>query len=358
MQEFFRIDRISATIAAATGVLLFARTGEADKAQRPSPACMAARSAVDSAHASERAGNQGEALESYRSCAAESGCAWLASKCSAKIKLLEAKLPSIVIVANDQTGAPVADVEVRVDGVLRASKLEGTAMAVTPGLHELTLTGSGNLSAMQRVMVLEGQHDQIVTVAIRPKPPAARARATAEVAASPSKRQPAQAPTDRAEPSPASATDYKSARGSEGKESSGSDGKAAPSDAAKAETPVEPASAGRTHWVLPRSPLPYTIGAVGLTGVAAGILTTVWGNKDNTELENQCSPNCNPSSQRHIKTLYTIADVSYGVGIAALGVATWMFASSHAEEKVPSAATIVDVHPMPSGALASVSGHF
>lgn len=355
MRELFRIDRIGTTMAAAATMLLLARTSEADKGR-----CSAARSAVDSAHASERAGNLGDSLESYRSCAAQTDCAWLASKCAAKITTVEAKLPSILIVANDETGEPVADVEVRVDGVLRASKLQGTALALAPGLHELSLTGGGH-SGAQRVMILEGQRNQIVTVALRPKSPAATSKATAETAASSPGRKPVQPSSGATESSSvaaAAARQDQSSSGTQAEASSGSEGDAVGADAARVETAVESTSPRRMRWVLPRSPLPYTIAAVGLTGVAAGILTTVWGNKDTTTLQNHCAPNCSPSSQTHIKMLYTIADVSYGVGIAALGVATWMFASSRGEEKVPSAATIVDVHPVPSGALASISGSF
>jgi hypothetical protein len=86
---------------------------------------------------------------------------------------------------------------------------------------------------------------------------------------------------------------------------------------------------------------------------------TYWGRKDNDMLA-QCSPNCPQSSVDHIHRLYVSADVSLGVGIAALGAAYWVFAASRSksEEKPADEAYLFTVQPTSSGAFAAVSGSF
>jgi hypothetical protein len=334
-----RIGRIGSVVAGAAAVLLVAAPSRAADKPKASAACNAAGVSVHAAHAAEAAGHTAEAVEAYRACAQETACGWLALKCDAKIKLLQSKLPTIVPVVNDESGQPVVDVEVRVDGAVRTSKLTGLGLSVEPGLHELSFSTGAGVFATEKVMVVEGEHDRPVTVTMHS--PGGKSLPSAAAVAPPATDSSAEKPA-----SPQAATTSSPPPASEGET------KSAPAGAV---TEV----AAPSHWAMPRSALPYTIAAVGVAGIAAGVLTTVWGNKDNSNLEDQCSPHCMPSSLSHIKTLYIASDVSYGVGLAALGVATWMFASSRAPEKAPSAAaTIVDIHPLPSGALASVSGRF
>jgi hypothetical protein len=93
---------------------------------------------------------------------------------------------------------------------------------------------------------------------------------------------------------------------------------------------------------------------VGVAGIAGYGLLTYWGRKDNDKLA-ECSPACNPAAVDHIRKLYTIADVSLGVGIAALvGGTSWWYVKSRRSKE----AVAVDVQPIRSGALASVKGAF
>jgi hypothetical protein len=105
----------------------------------------------------------------------------------------------------------------------------------------------------------------------------------------------------------------------------------------------------------------YLLGGAGALGLGAGALLTYWGKTDNDALS-QCTPNCQPSSVDHIRRMYLAADLSFGAGGAALGVATLLFATSHPGEgaaKAPvKAAYGVDVRPTRSGALALFEGAF
>jgi hypothetical protein len=110
---------------------------------------------------------------------------------------------------------------------------------------------------------------------------------------------------------------------------------------------------------MPSSIGPYLLATVGLAAVGGGVLLTVWGNKDNDQAVSQCNRTCPPSTGDHIRMLYTLADVSYGVGIAGLTVATWLFARSHATEAAPpKTSATFEVAPTRAGAFASVKGSF
>jgi hypothetical protein len=102
---------------------------------------------------------------------------------------------------------------------------------------------------------------------------------------------------------------------------------------------------------------------VGVAALGAGALLTYWGRKD-TDLLGPCSPSCSQSSADHIHSLYVAADISIGVGIAALAGSYWAYAHSRATQEaddqevaVRTTPTLV-VAPTPSGAVGTLSGHF
>jgi hypothetical protein len=105
--------------------------------------------------------------------------------------------------------------------------------------------------------------------------------------------------------------------------------------------------------------MPYLLGTLGIAGLGGAGLLTYWGRKDNAELA-QCAPNCSQESVDHIKKLYLAADVSLGVGAAALATSViWFIASPSSKEKPASQTTYrFDVQPTPAGGFAAVSGRF
>jgi hypothetical protein len=104
---------------------------------------------------------------------------------------------------------------------------------------------------------------------------------------------------------------------------------------------------------------PYILGGVGLVGVGTWGVLTYWGRKDNDALS-ACAPNCSQASVDHVRNLYLAADVSLGVGIAALGTSLVLFmVNPGSKEKPPTQASYrFDVAPSPSGGFATVSGVF
>jgi hypothetical protein len=109
--------------------------------------------------------------------------------------------------------------------------------------------------------------------------------------------------------------------------------------------------------------LSFVTAGVGLASLGAGALLTYWGRKD-TDLLGPCSPSCSQSSADHIHNLYLAADISIGVGVAALAGSYWAYAhfrSTHegSEQEVAERSTpTLVVAPTPSGAVGALSGHF
>jgi hypothetical protein len=319
---------------AAAGLVLCTTPASAKDTKR---ACTPAYVAYKSAQDREKSGKIHEARDLLQTCM-ESTCGGLIPKCKALYEKLKAELPSVVLVVTDDSGNARSDVQVKMDGDLLTSKLDGMAIPVEPGMHEFSFSTGSGVFATQKILIVEGQRNRFISVSMR----------TGAVAST--------APPASTEPKPAAeepnAQQEKSAQGESGPD------KGSHEETAEAASP-SPGRVGNEKWAPPRSTFPYVLGGVGLAGVAAGGLLTLWGNKDNSQLESSCSPNCRPASLDHIRTMYIAADISLGVGAAALAVTTWLFASSRSAEKAPTkSATVLDVHPIPSGAFATVSGGF
>jgi hypothetical protein len=107
------------------------------------------------------------------------------------------------------------------------------------------------------------------------------------------------------------------------------------------------------------SALTYSLGGVGLIGLGGFGLLTEWGRRDNRMLA-QCSPSCPQATVDHIRRLYIAADISLGVGIAAIGAACWVYVSSRStkEERSSRESVVFDLQPTKSGALLALSGSF
>jgi hypothetical protein len=297
----------------------------------PSVVCEPAYVAYGKAIEAEKAGHLRQARDELMTCALSS-CGDLVPKCRERHKQLGLEMASIVPIVTDETGATRVDVRVTIDGELLTSHLDGRGLPIEPGLHEFDFSMDGRVFNTQKIMIAEGQRNRVLTVTRDTKGESVKAVALA----TPAKVSPPSEET-------VSVSD-----------------KPAPEEPAPDKTPSEQfIPAGPSKWALPRSPWPYVLGGVGLAAVTAGGLLTFWGNKDNTELQNQCAPNCNPSSQDHIKAMYIASDISFVAGLGALGVATWLFASSRSAETPPAPSTaVLSVTPTPSGAFASVSGKF
>jgi len=111
-----------------------------------------------------------------------------------------------------------------------------------------------------------------------------------------------------------------------------------------------PPASAKNGWMSTGS---YVLLGTSLAGVAGYGVLTYWGRKDNDKLA-VCSPDCAQSDVDHIDRLYLGANLSLGVGVAALlggAYVMWRNHHSYSLERVA-------VEPTRSGALATFSGSF
>jgi hypothetical protein len=274
----------------------------------------------------------------------------LARECNKEIAQLESDIPSVVLSAKNDTGTPMVDVEVAMDGEPLTSHLDGRAVSVDPGVHQFLFKGADSSVDLVSIPIAQGERNRAVTVQLQrasatlvsaPKEAAAPKEPVAAAASASPIKAPARAEASVPERAPVS---------------SAASREAASSDAF--------ASAAREPFAKETAKnmtLPYVAGTVGLAGLAGfGILYAIARN-DNNNLT-QCWPTCSESRIGDVRKLYVAADVSLGVGVAALGAATWLYFSTKSpsdERPSPKAPRYsVDVQPSRTGFFTSFSGAF
>jgi hypothetical protein len=126
------------------------------------------------AHAAEEGqrlraeGKLREARESFTACAAERCPALIRSDCSGWLAEVEAAVPSVVVraVASEQQGRELFEVEVRVDGVVLTSKLDGRELPLNPGEHHFSFSAVGRVPAEDDIVIRVGEKHRLLTVAL------------------------------------------------------------------------------------------------------------------------------------------------------------------------------------------------
>jgi len=308
-------------------------------ASEPAPASdrRACMSAYNSAGELARGGRFRQARESADGCTAAACSPGLRQKCAALSIEMEAQTPSVVPLVIDEAGEPRVDVRVTMDGELLTSRLDGRSVLVDPGLHKFSFSLDERATVTRDILVGQGQRNRPISVSLRASDRRAK---TAELPATKPldvKAGPGEAVPEKTQP-----TALRPVATSPATESPATDSVAAgPSE-------------GRT----PRSAVPYLLGAAGVAGIGGFGVLTYWGGNDNQSLA-RCSPYCSPASVDRVRKLYTAANISLGVGIAAIGAAavSW-FLLSPEPPKADHAAYVLDVKPVRSGVVAGVSGSF
>ena len=97
-----------------------------------------------------------EAREFLSKCARKTCTDFLQQECTTLYTQLEADVPTVVPVVTDDTGAPHALAEVRMDGELLTSKIDGHALQVDPGKHEFSFGTEAGVFATLKAMIVQG----------------------------------------------------------------------------------------------------------------------------------------------------------------------------------------------------------
>jgi hypothetical protein len=238
------------------------------------------------------------------------------------------------------------------DGEVLTTQLDGRALPVDPGMHDFSFNVEGGAVISQRIMIVEGQRNQPISVSINARDKQAQKRTLAPTVALPpttdAKTAVEKAPVDRSLEEPGE----KRRRDRPAVEKSPRENAVDESDS------TEIAAEPEIHRSNGPGPGPYLLAGAGIAGIGTFGLLTYWGKKDN-DLLTQCSPDCSPASVDRVRKLYLMADISLGVGVAALGSGILWLAMGSKKEKGPAqSAYSVDVKPTPAGAFATVSGTF
>ena len=274
-------------------------------------------------------------------------------ECSARYTRLEADIPSVVPLVTDNAGEPRVLVEMRVDGRLVTSRLDGRAIPIDPGKHQVSFSTDDGVFATRDILVVQGERNRPIRVALHAsKAPGAR---------------PAIEPLSSDEPSssvkaPPPMGDDLAVRPASRRRPLMLD------DSPEASTPTV------TYREAPTSPFAYIFGGIGAAGVTGYVLLSVWGKKDNDLIASHCglTQDCMPASMEHIRKLYLVADISGAAGAVALAAATWLFLRKSVVEEGPADNAVsrrskskrrvsiqtVDVRAVATGAEAMVGGTF
>jgi hypothetical protein len=196
-------------------------------------------------------------------------------RCAVTLQKLEAVTPSIVVRAQLANGDDATDVSVSLGDEQLSSSLDGIAIPVDPGEHRLVLQRLGQAPVSQVLTIREGEKFRAVDVML--------------------------------EPSALSAGAASSSNGSSVASASNFDGRLA---------------AGGT-----------LIG-VGVVGLASFTWLGLKARSDESDLK-LCKPFCSKAQGDSVLARYWMANISAGVGVLALGAATWLLLSGPSQPSSP-----------------------
>lgn len=206
-----------------------------------------------------------DARAMFRACSQPTCPAIVRRDCAKWLAEVDETQPSVVIAAQDASGADLAAVRVKLDERQVASRIDGSPIAVDPGEHTLRVEADGHAPVSQHLIVRVNEKNRLIRVVFQDGPKPA-------VVGPPKKPE----------------------QGSE---------------APKAGTPV--------------AAIVFTgVGVLALGSFAFFGLTS---KHDLGSLRTDCSPYCDQSKLDDVKSKMLVADVSLGVGIVALGIAAVLF---------------------------------
>lgn len=232
-----------------------------------------------------------EAKEKLIDCSRASCPNVVSQDCTQWLSELTTVTPSIVISATDPAGHSVSGVRVLLDGVKVLDGLNGEALAVDPGTHRLHFEADGMRPVEQELSINEGETNRSIAVRLLAL----------------------QTPAPFTKPSP-------------------------------------PSQGSRF-----KATLPYALAGVGAVALGSFAYFGIKGKGEANDLADTCgaTKTCSESQVDPVRNHLLMADVSLGISLVSLGVATWMFISQHsAKAKAP---TVVQVGTVPGSGFVRVN---
>jgi hypothetical protein len=225
-----------------------------------------------------KAGDLIAARENFLLCARDPCPKVFQPECVQWLAEVEKILPSVVFEITSD--APPSAVKVSVDGVVVATRLDGTAVSVNPGEHTFRFEADDRPAVEKRVLIVEGDKSRRVSVVM---------------------------------PSPASTSD-----------TSGTSASSDDADVTHAKT-----STPWGGWLL--------LG-VGAAAFGAFGYFGLHGLSQRSDLD-RCTPHCDQKDIDATRRSFLFADVSLGIGVVAAVAGTWVLLSSSSAPHTPASPT-------------------
>jgi len=189
--------------------------------------------------------------------------------CARWAEELAREIPTVVVVARDESDRDVSFARTLVDGVARSEPGSGHAFELDPGAHTFRVERSGAPPVEQSFTVYQGERDRLLRILVPGTAP--RWQPTATV------------PTY---PPPA-----------------------------RTVAPERP------------SPLPaYVVGGLSVAVLATSAFLGLTGRQQLSDLRTSCAPACTDEQVSPVRTRLVLSDVALGVGLAGAALAVTLFA--------------------------------
>jgi hypothetical protein len=259
---------------------------------------------------------QGKLLEARSRmifCGQSSCPAVVRRECLQTMPDLETMIPSVVFSVRTSEGKDVPSAAVTLDGAPQA--MDGKPVMLDPGGHKVECDAPGFTHYQTTVLASSGEKNRLLSIIMIPNTPATP-------------------------PPSASSTNVHSDV----------------SPAGSALPPPEPAHG------LPAAT--YVLGGIGIAALASMTYFGLSGFSDADDMEKSCKPHCAQSDVDAAHTKILIANISFGVGVAALGGAVWTALASHSDARPGKKEAAgrpmwgVDVTPASGGGLVRMSTRF
>ena len=218
-----------------------------------------------------RAGSLVVARTKLLGCASAACPTFITTDCRRWLDEVDGALPSVVFAAR-AAGRDLERVEVKVDGRLVASRLDGRAIALDPGKHRFTFVAPGHGQGRVDAIINEGSKHRLIAVDLAERAGAA--------------------------PAPPLTLERRS-------------------------PPASP-----RPWVRGL----FMTGAIGLAGFAGFGL---WGLHGERGLRDECAPRCAPARVDGVRRRYLAADLGLAIGAVALGLGAYLDFRPQVDDGLP-----------------------
>jgi hypothetical protein len=198
-----------------------------------------------------------------------------------------------IVIHVESAGQDRSDVKVEMDGKLLTDKVDGKEIDVDPGPHQFKVTLEGHAPAVRDLVMHEGEKVRSFRVVFDPPPPPV--------------------------------------------------------------APTAPDSAPAMHRPIP--PYVYFLGGVALVGAASFAYFGVSSEIERSRLERTCSPNCSDDDVIGLYRRSLFANISAGVGGAALATGVILLIARPSVPVAPGG-TALSVTPVSGGGQISATGRF